>query len=152
LISGTNKTHLTAISRSGNKPASPTLWLNKNGLIKGTVLDYGCGKDPGLSEHGSWDRYDPYFNPDGISRKEYKTIICNYVLNVIPDPERIDVINNIQSLLAKTGIAYISVRRDVKNSGTTSIGTYQENVYIDYQVEHSNSTFCIYRVTKISSS
>ena len=38
----TDKSHLTAIGR--NRRSAPAASLEKEGLIVGTVLDYGCGR------------------------------------------------------------------------------------------------------------
>jgi len=37
-----NKAHLTAISRK--LPSKPMQILHQKGLLKGALLDYGCGK------------------------------------------------------------------------------------------------------------
>jgi ATP adenylyltransferase len=108
----TDKSHKTAISRK-TLPL-PTRWLLGRGLLKGVILDYGCGKCFELNNlFFVSDGYDPHYRKDGIEHSSYDTIICNFVLNVIESPAaRQGVIDDIQYLLAPGGVAYISVRND----------------------------------------
>ncbi len=121
-----DNSHLTAISRKGY-PA-PTKWLVEQNLIRGRTLDYGCGKCAPLNPI-DWDNYDPHHYPCVIVGG-YDTILCNYVLCVLPRNERIEVLRQIQFLLKSDGIAYISVRNDrPKNGwGLSKRGTYQGRV------------------------
>jgi ATP adenylyltransferase len=122
----TDKSHKTAISRK-TLPL-PTRWLLGRGLLKGVILDYGCGKCFELNNlFFVSDGYDPHYRKDGIEHSSYDTIICNFVLNVIESPAaRQGVIDDIQYLLAPGGIAYISVRNDKeKLNGCTKRGTWQ---------------------------
>ena len=88
------KSYKTAIGRK--QAAAPTRYLQSQKVLKGKALDYGCGKDPGVGMR-FWDRYDPHFEPDGIKRDGYDTIVCNYVLNVIGPSERRDVIGRVKA-------------------------------------------------------
>ena len=117
----------TAITRS--KISAPMKWLNENGLINGKCLDFGCGKgfDADLL---NIDKYDPHYYPDG-TLKRYDVITCTYVLNVLEDFDQIIVLNEIKKLLRPNGVAYITVRRDIKKEGYTKKGTYQCNVVLD---------------------
>ena len=121
-----NKSYLTAITR--RDLPRPTQWLMDKGLIRGRVLDYGCGKCY-LINPMEWDSYDPNFPTSGIY-PPYDTIICNYVLCVLPRAERIPVLKRIHGALSSDGKAYISVRNDrPKNGwGKSSRGTYQGRV------------------------
>jgi 2-polyprenyl-3-methyl-5-hydroxy-6-metoxy-1,4-benzoquinol methylase len=122
-----DKTHLTAISRR-NDPL-PTRWLEKKGLIRGKVLDYGCGKCYIINPM-AWDSYDPNFPTGGIY-PPYDTIICNYVLCVLPRAKRMPVLKEIHAALKSDGKAYISVRNDRPNQGwgKNKRGTYQGRVH-----------------------
>lgn len=141
----------TAIKRT--KPSLPLRFLIDNKLLIGNILDYGCGRGfdySFLSNLGySVDSYDPYWKPDGIGKVEYNTVFCNYVLNVIKtDDEIASVIKNVQNLLTKDGLAYFSVRRDIKKDGFTTRG-YQRMVELNAPVAFSKSgAFCTYVIGK----
>jgi hypothetical protein len=91
-------------------------------------------------------KHDPhYFNRGDLCMEDYDVITCNYVLNVVPDPlERQRILDNIRILLMKGGVAYITVRRDVKTTGYTKKGTYQENVELNLPILWENSSYCTY--------
>ena len=131
--------HLTAKER--DKESYPTRWLIRNGLLKGNVLDYGCGygkdvdfiKTTGLRCSG----YDPHYAPDYPVQK-FDTIICQYVLNVLLPEEQADVLMSISELLKPKGRAYFTVRRDLKRTGyrqhfVHKLKTFQCNVVLPYQ-------------------
>ena len=154
-----NNSHKTAITRT--KPSAPMNYLHGEGLLAGDMLDYGCGKGYD-AQHFSMDKFDPHFtdgeiialNGDVIdleSRKQYDTITCNYVLNVIEKPgDRAEVLNNIRYLLKPGGVAYITVRRDAQVAeGCTKTGTYQETVKLDLPIEYEKKgAYIIYRLEK----
>lgn len=120
-----NKSHLTAISRK--VVSLPTRQLLHQKKLRGQVLDYGCGRGQDADRLG-FTKYDPHFYPE-VPTGQYDTIICNYVLNVIPDvEERRAVVKHIRELLAPGGFAYISVRNDSFQEGYTSKGTWQGHV------------------------
>jgi 2-polyprenyl-3-methyl-5-hydroxy-6-metoxy-1,4-benzoquinol methylase len=138
-----NKSHLTAITRGG-KLSVPMRWLHTAGLLKGRVLDYGCGKGIDADVLGL-TKYDPYHFPQ-IPRGKFDTITCQYVLNVIPTPiERMEVLDRIRQLLAPRGVAYITVRNDTRNlRGWTRRGTWQGQIKLSLPVVVSTSDFVIY--------
>jgi ATP adenylyltransferase len=145
-----NNSHKTAISR--NTLSVPMVYLAKQELLKGNVLDYGCGKGQDAAELDI-AAYDKYHAPNGadLSSGQYDTITCNYVLNVIPDDiERLDVIEDIKRLLTPEGVAYISVRADMESlKGWTKRETYQTYIEIDYPVQSKKSgSYVMYRITK----
>ena len=85
-----NHPYLTAIKRM--ELSVPTRYLLQHDLLKGKILDFGCGfgfdtddlKRQGFDIVG----YDYYYRPDYPEGK-FDTIICNYVLNVLePYDER----------------------------------------------------------------
>jgi len=138
-----NKAYKTAIQRK--QVSVPARWLEKHGLLNGRILDYGCGQGYDCT----WldcDGYDPYYQPampDGL----FDTVICNYVLNVIPENEWNDVINGILQKLKSGGVAYITVRNDRRHlNGWTSRQTYQTMVDLVYPIIYQNSFFRIYKV------
>lgn len=142
-----NKAHLTAISRS--KPSAPMARLAKADRLNGrNMLDFGCGKGYDADYFGM-DKYDPYYFNRDLCTGDYDVITCNYVLNVIANQADRDlVIAEIYRLLQENGIAYITVRRDVKTAGYTSKGTYQESIQLNLPILWENSSFCTYMLIK----
>lgn len=149
-----DKSHLTAISRK--TLPGPTMWLFGHGHIPSVnsnkrVLDYGCGKAHDIN-NGVFvaDGYDPYYRPEQPTGK-YDVIICNYVLCVIPTAaERKVVLAQIQSLLKKHGVAFVSVRNDKPDQGHgwSSRGTYQADVRLNLPVLRKTREFRMYQLTK----
>jgi diadenosine tetraphosphate (Ap4A) HIT family hydrolase len=110
--------HLTAKDRIYlSFPAQ--LLLEKN-LLKGKVLDFGCGlgNDVQLLQKKGLDivGYDPYYLPQYPTEK-FDTIICFYVLNVLFPEEQANVLMEVSHLLKPGGTAYYAVRRDLKKEG-----------------------------------
>tara|TARA_R110000868_G_scaffold85916_2_gene241314 strand:- start:269 stop:694 length:426 start_codon:yes stop_codon:yes gene_type:complete len=140
------KSHLTAISR--NKASAPMTYLAAGGFFNShSILDYGCGRGFDADAFGLV-KFDPHYFPQEPEGK-FDIITCNYVLNVRLPSQQNEVIAKIHSLLAVNGVAYITVRRDVKNEGFTSRGTYQCNVVLDLPVVvEKKGQFCIYKLTK----
>jgi hypothetical protein len=138
-----NNAHKTAITRK--VLSVPMRYLSQQGKIQGPALDYGCGK--GFDADQLYmDGYDPHFRPE-MPGYCYNTITCNYVLNVVQDDEAVDILAHIQSLLAPGGVAYITIRRDIKKEGWTSKGTYQVNRALNLPVEtEKKGAFIMYRM------
>lgn len=120
----------TAIARGG--PSAPVRYLDGDGLIRGPVLDFGAGR----GEDARWlrkkgyrvDEYDPNF--DGVDRLpagKYSTVLCIYVLNVLPKSEEGKLLRQIRSKVRPGGEAFVAVRADVDRAGKTSRG-YQRPV------------------------
>lgn len=98
----------------------PTKELLKRDLLKGDILNYGCG----YAEDNKWlwedyhiqswgyDKHNLEFKDDFLLTEHYDTVVCNYVLNVIPSLEEH---NEVLQLLKKLGNnVYVSVRADTK--------------------------------------
>lgn len=142
------KSYNTAITRT--KLSTPTTYLVEHQLLVGKILDYGCGKGFDAIQL-KIDRFDPYhYRTDRkkIFATTYDTIYCNYVLNVITEPEATQVLEKIKNLLSPNGKAYISVRRDIEGEYATSKNTYQRKVILDYPTITKNNNFEMYLVTK----
>jgi diadenosine tetraphosphate (Ap4A) HIT family hydrolase len=111
-------THLTAIERI--YLSFPAKFLLEKNLLKGKILDFGCGlgNDVKLLQEKGFDitGYDPYYFPEHPHEK-FDTIICFYVLNVLFTEEQANVLMGISHLLKPEGKAYYSVRRDIKREG-----------------------------------
>jgi hypothetical protein len=142
----TDLSYRTAIKRT--KLSIPTKFLIDSSRINGRVLDYGCGRGFDADYFG-WDKYDPYYNPVSIFGP-YDTIVCNYVLNVIPnESDRTATLTTIKNLLCDGGAAYITVRREKnKLNGWTKNGTYQTRVELDLPIVKQTNDYCIYEMKK----
>ena len=143
-----NKSHQTAIKR--NKLSAPMQYLNDfSDNFFGGQLDYGCGRGNDADLLGM-KKYDPFYFPnEEVLRAKYSFITCNYVLNVVSLPEQVEILAKINDLLLDNGVAFITVRRDVKQDGYTSKGTFQRNVVLDLPVvREKKGHFCTYRLDK----
>ncbi len=143
-----NKAHLTAITRKA--PSVPMKYLDSMGLLKGKMLDYGCGKGYDADTFGM-AKYDPFwFKCDDFCASEFDTITCNYVLNVIEDfKERQALVEKALHWLKEDGNFYIAVRADKENlKGYTKRGTWQGYIVLGHPLIHSTSAFDLYRLTK----
>lgn len=120
----------TAINRG--KLSAPLRYLTAYQSIQNTgfVLDFGCGRGGDffyLEENKKDLNIDPYaWDPNFLllyhsgceERKNscpwvkpsFNTILCTYVLNVLPPDERKQTIQHVQSLLYPGGSAYFTVR------------------------------------------
>jgi len=100
LLSGSN----TAKAR--DSLSAPMRFYSEAGLLKGEVLDFGCGKDP-----HAFARYDPAHDPDPAPlQRTWDTVTCNYVLNVLPlEGLRTNVMLSLRALVAEGGQALVSV-------------------------------------------
>lgn len=145
------KSYNTAMSRKG--PSAPLLSLEKMGLVKGDVLDYGCGRGADgkylNSKDISTDCYDPHWNPISLKENCYDTILCTYVLNVLEEKaDEEELFSSILRCLKPNGKAYLSVRRDIKKEGITSRG-FQKNVALGLPViKEKKNNYCIYELSK----
>lgn len=148
--------HLTAIERE--YLSFPAKYLRRNKLLKGDILDFGCGwgNDVKLLQQKGFNiqGYDPYYFPE-YPQKKFDTIFCFYVLNVLFSESQEAVIMSISQLLKPNGKAYFAVRRDLKREGfrkhyVHQKPTYQclvklpfESIYVDesceiYEYQHYN--------------
>lgn len=145
-----NNPHLTAIQRT--KISFPTNWLWKKDLLIGEVLDFGCGFGFDVKalekENISITGYDNFYYPQ-YPNKQYDTIVCNYVLNVIDPFQQAKVLMQISQLLKPDGKAYFTVRRDIKYKGYRMHRihkeyTYQCNVVLPFKSIFQNEKCEIY--------
>lgn len=76
--------HLTVKER--DRASYPTRTLLNKGVLKGKILDFGCGlgKDVEFLKAKNFDiqGYDPFYQSNYPTEK-FDTIICHYVLNVL---------------------------------------------------------------------
>lgn len=134
----TPHSHLTVKER--DSVSFPTRILWEKNLLLGEILDFGCGlgKDmdflqaKGLNLTG----FDPHYCPQ-YPDKQFDTIICNYVLNVLLPEEQAHVLMAISELLKPGGKAYYTVRRDISKNGfrynpKREVKVYQANVILPF--------------------
>lgn len=146
-----NHSYLTAIKRTDL--SVPTRYLLQHNLLKGRILDFGCGFgfDTDELNRRGYDitGYDYYYRPDFPDGK-FDTIICNYVLNVLEPYAQAEVMMNITNLLTPQGTAFFAVRRDLKEEGFRLHAihkqyTYQCNVRLPFQSLICNGSYELYQ-------
>lgn len=150
-----DNTGKTAIHRT--TISAPLLSFVKNKLIRGSVLDYGCGHGKDLEYLQQFcidaDGWDPNHRPNMIPlTRKWDTILCTYVLNVLEsETDRMFVVEIIKSLLNPGGNAYITVRNDIKElKGKTEIDTWQGLVTLDLPIIRKNSGYITYHYAKVN--
>ncbi len=131
--------HLTAKER--DKLSFPMNWLKRNNLLKGKILDFGCGFGTDadiLSKFGfNVSKYDKFYFKE-FPKEKFETITCIYVLNVVDIWEQSEILMSISNLLEPNGKAYLVVRRDIKKEGYRTHfihkkPTYQTNVVLPFK-------------------
>lgn len=104
------------------------LFLDEHRLLRGRILDYGCGF--GLdADHFGWEAFDPYYRqkpPEG----RFDTIVCNHVANMLTRDSRQNLFRAIQVLLAFQCKAYISVSRKVPRVGKIAMRKRIQNYVV----------------------
>lgn len=146
-----NHPYLTAIKRTDL--SVPTRYLLQHNLLKGRILDFGCGFGYDTDELKKRGHdiigYDYYYRPDYPEGK-FDTIICNYVLNVLEPYAQAEVLMNVTNLLSPKGTAFFAVRRDLTEEGFRLHAihkqyTYQCNVKLPFQSLTHNSSYELYQ-------
>ena len=146
-----NHPYLTAIKRTDL--SVPTRYLLQHNLLKGRILDYGCGfgydTDELIKRGYNIIGYDYYYRPYYPEGK-FDTIICNYVLNVLEPYAQAEVLMNVTNLLSSNGTAFFAVRRDLVEEGFRHHAiykqyTYQCNVKLPFLSLTSNSSYELYQ-------
>lgn len=140
------KAYKTAIKRKD--VSAPMRQLATDGLIINRALDYGCGWGCDAETYGM-ESYDPHYQPI-MPMGLFKTITCNYVLNVIESNiERLKVLTDIQRRLELQGVAYITVRNDKRAlNGITKIGTWQGLIMLSLPIRHKCFGYIIYELRR----
>jgi len=124
-------------------------FLEEHQLLRGRVLDYGCGFGFD-ADHFGWEAYDPHYRqklPEGL----FDTIVCNHVANMLTRANRQELFQAIQALFAPKGKAYLSVSRKIPRTGKIA----QRKRIQNYVVLTLPSVFCdeeleIYRLEAAS--
>jgi len=134
-----NYSHFTAKER--DKLSFPMNWLKRNNLLKGKILDFGCGfgTDADILNKSGFDvnKYDKFYFKK-FPKEKFETITCIYVLNVVDVWEQSEILMSISNLLEPNGKAYLVVRRDIKKEGYRTHfvhkkPTYQTNVVLPFK-------------------
>ena len=125
-----NHPYLTAIRRT--ELSVPVRYLLRHNLLKGRILDFGCGfgYDTDELKRRGYDitGYDYYYRTEYPEGK-FDTIFCVYVLNVLEPYAQAEVMMNVSNLLSPKGTAYFAVRRDLKEEGFRLHAIYREYTY-----------------------
>lgn len=146
-----NHPYLTAIKRTDI--SVPARYLLQHNLLKGKILDFGCGfgYDTDELKRQGYDitGYDYYYRPE-FPKEKFDTIICNYVLNVLEPYAQAEVMMNVSNLLKPRGFAFFAVRRDLKEEGFRLHAihkqyTYQCNVHLPFPSLICNSSYELYQ-------
>ena len=131
-------------ARRRDKPGLVMVFLNKKGLLVGDMLDFGSGRGFD-AEYYHMDAYDPNWLSPELPKRQYDTITCNWVLNVVTPTEQDIILKQIKSLLKPNGNAYIAVRRDIKEDYFVKKRNYfQRLVYLDLETIRKTSKYQIY--------
>jgi len=141
----------TAIKRT--KLSAPMQYLYDGGLTTGNCLDYGCGRGFDCDVLGI-SGYDPFWRPLECwlyvdHPEKYDRVFCNYVLNVVTIEEQKHIIDTINGLLDRRGLAFYAVRRDIKED-RQGRGCIQRAVVLSdpFKSLVKNSSFEIYLIGK----
>lgn len=146
-----NHPYLTAIKRT--ELSAPARYLDDHGLLKGRILDYGCGYgcDTDTLRGKGYDitGYDYYYRP-ACPEEKFDTIMCIYVLNVLEPYAQADVLMDVTNLLKPKGTAFFAVRRDLAEEGFRIHAiykeyTYQCNVRLPFPSIAKNASYELYR-------
>lgn len=93
--------------------------LHDRGLLRGRILDYGCGFGFD-ADHFGWEAFDPRYRQKSPQGK-FDTIVCNHVANMLTRGSRQRLWKAITDLLAAEGSAYVSVSRKIPLVGKMGI-------------------------------
>lgn len=146
-----NHPYLTAIRQT--TLSAPTRYLLQHGMLKGRILDFGCGFgfDADELKRQGYDiaGYDYYYRPEYPEGK-FDTILCNYVLNVLEPYAQAEVMMNVTNLLHPYGTAFFAVQRDLKEEGFRLHAihrqyTYQCNVHLPFLSLECNADYELYQ-------
>src|ERR1700722_10983970 len=103
-------------------------FLEEHRLLRGRVLDYGCGF--GLdADHFGWEAFDPSYRhklPEG----RLDTLVRNQVANMLTRESPQRLLRAIQLLLAGQGRAYASVSRKIPRTGKIAMRKRIQNYVV----------------------
>lgn len=142
------KNYSYGTARVRKDASAPSKWLTIRSIVPlgAANLDYGCGRGEDAKIFG-WDSYDPHWNPVKPTKK-YNFITCTYVLNVVDEATQEKIISTLKRLLTPTGVAFITVRRDVGMFKKKISKRVQRYVKLSLPVVRENCQFCIYEMRR----
>ena len=150
--------HAGATAKERDGASFPLKHLLRGGLIRGRVLDFGCGfgADVRALQRRGVDvtGYDPHHAPTPPDGR-FDTVLCFYVLNVLLPEEQDEALMDIAERLAPGGTAYVAVRRDVGRGGFRthrlhSVRTFQRTVTLPHESVLRNDFCEIYAVRPLA--
>lgn len=97
-------------------------------LIRGRVLDYGCGFGFD-ADHFGWEGYDPHYRQK-LPTGPFDTVVCNHVANMLTRASRIELYRTLEGLLTPTGTAYLSVSRKIPVGGKIAMRKRLQNYVV----------------------
>jgi hypothetical protein len=103
-------------------------FLADHGLLRGRILDYGCGFGFDADHFGS-EAFDPHYRqqaPEGV----FDTIVCNHVANMLTRRSRHGLFEALVGLLAPRGKAYVSVSRKIPPVGKSGLRKRIQNYVV----------------------
>lgn len=123
-------------ARARKTGSVPIRALHKAGMLPqaGRIFDFGSGRGGDVRFLRALgyqvDHWDPVHHPDPAPPFDgsYDVVLNTYVLNVLPVGWERRIQRDLLRLLKPGGIAFITVRGDVKVDGLTRTGTYQRDV------------------------
>ena len=137
-MSRVNKTKvLLGGAMKRKNPSKAATVLQELNVISDNVLDYGCGYGFDADYFG-WEKYDPHYFDD-YPTKQFDTIVCNYVMNVVSSRTRQEIIENIKELLTEDGKAYLTAPRNIPVGGKYSGYQRRPQNYVTLSL---NSIYC----------
>ena len=103
-------------------------FLDERRLLRGRVLDYGCGFGFD-ADHFGWEAFDPHYR-QRLPAGRFDTIVCNHVANMLTRGSRRELFRAIQALLAPHGKAYVSVSRKIPRAGKIALRKRIQNYVV----------------------
>ncbi len=103
-------------------------FLQDQRLLRGRILDYGCGFGFD-ADHFGWEAFDPHYRQK-LPVGRFDTIVCNHVANMLTRDSRQEVFRALQGLLAANGKAYVSVSRKIPRTGKIALRKRIQNFVV----------------------
>src|SRR5262249_40957495 len=102
--------------------------LAERRLLRGRVLDYGCGFGFD-ADHFGWEGYDPHYRQK-LPQGQFDTIVCNHVANMLTRASRQELFAVLKALLTARGKAYVSVSRKIPMCGKIAMRKRIQNYVV----------------------
>ena len=120
-------------------------FLEEHQLLRGRILDYGCGFGFDADQFG-WEAFDPHYRQK-VPEGRFDTIVCNHVANMLTRDNRQELFEAIRALLAFQGKAYVSVSRKIPRTGKIALRKRIQNYVVLTLPSHfRDDELAIYRL------